>query len=623
MAQEIYVAVNGDDAGAGTQSAPLASIAGAQLKARELIQVMKSDVHICLEEGTYFLSSPLELVGELDAGRNGHQVIYQPVGYGTPQQASVTVSGGQRITGWELWDEGKNVWVAQVGKLQARQLFVQGRRASRASTTDIPASLVKTEAGYTLNPDDAKLLAGPGNLECVYTGIYPWSEARIGIEAAKQEAAGSTLIMKQPAFAWAEKVYQAHTPEDKKFPGLNYNGLERPTRIENSLSLLDTPGSFVFDSSRRNQHKLYYIPRDDEDMTEAEVIAPVLERLVHGVGSTNFPLRNVTFRGLKFAHATWLQPGGSNGFLHYHGATYYNGSGELMKVAWTEGATVMVPMDTETTPCALHFEQSRAITFADNIFTQFGTGALSFAAGCSFNTVSGNVFTDISATPLIIGSTTDDTALRADTRHNLIENNWIHHTGKEFAGSSALFATETQSTVIRHNQINDVPHVGISIYGGDTQRNVTITHNLVYNSMQVLADGGAITLASPQGTSPDDAGIVSGNVIRDVITSYNFGLYTDYGASWLKITDNIIYGSDTPVVLEVMPPLRYVTFENNFWDRLPPAYENPPESVTLKGNTLLKGPDMAAAIAANPTASRIAAEAGIEHSQKLRKEAQA
>ena len=47
-------------------------------------------------------------------------------------------------------------------------------------------------------------------------------------------------------------------------------------------------------------HQLYYIPRPGEDMTTADVEAPVLEHLIVGTG-----VQNVTISGIEFAYTTF------------------------------------------------------------------------------------------------------------------------------------------------------------------------------------------------------------------------------------------------------------------------------------------------------------------------------
>jgi len=621
QAHELFVAIDGDDTGPGTLARPLATLAVAHKKARDSIASMQGDVIIHLRAGIHYLASPLLLAAESDAGLNGHHVSYQAYGYGTNAQEDATVSGGKEITTWKLHDADKNIWVANIGDIRTRQLFVNGKRAPRATLTDISGPLTRTTAGYDIDNTQPQTWGNTGDLEFVYTGIYPWSEARIGIEAIKASHDSTSILMKQPAFTWASNLYKSKAPEGERKNAVSNLGMSRPTSIENGLGFLSEPGTFVFDSSMPGQHKLYYIPRKDEDMQTVQAIIPILEALIQGRGTESAPLRNVTFRGLTFAHATWQVPSGPNCFVHYHGATYYVGGG-LQKIKLDEDAWVTVPSESEYMPSAITFEHSRAITFENNRFTHIGTGGLEFAVGCSFNTITGNVFEDISATALTVGSPSADKVANQETKHNRIENNWFHHIGNEYHGSSAVLVVEAQHTIIAHNQINDVPHAGIVGYGDGATRGVRITNNLVFNSMNLLADGGGINLASAQGTSYDDGALVSGNVIRDTLTSYNFGFYPDYATAWTVVENNIIYRADTPTVLRVIPPIHHVTFRGNFWDKQPYGYDKLPATVIVTDNTILPSDPIEAAIASNPAAKQIAEQAGIEHSHPLYKAVQ-
>ena len=615
-AKELFVATNGNDANPGTLTQPLATIAAAHKKAREFIPSMQTDIIIQLRSGIHYLASPLHLTAENDSGLNGHKVLYQAYKYGTDHQEDVIISGGRRVTDWELHDAEKNIWTTEIGDLVVRQLFVNDTRAPRATLTTVPSGLTQTASGYDSNSAEPQNWGNPADLEFVYTGIYPWSEARIGVEAI-QGADSTCITMKQPAFEWATSLYKSKIEAGEAKNSVSERGLSQPTSIENGLGFLTEPGTFAFDSSTPGHHKLYYIPRENEDMQTAQVIAPVLETLIQGRGTENTPLRNLAFRGLTFAHATWLQPSSPDGFIHYHGATYYTGGG-VQKIPLFEDSWVTVPSASKLTPSSITFEHARAITFEDNHFTHFGTGGLEFMASCSFNTIAGNIFEDISATAVTIGSSSTDKVPQLETKYNHIENNWLHDTGCEYHGASAILLVEGQHTTVAHNQINDVPHAGIVAYGDNATRGTTIANNLVINSLGVLADGGGINLAGAQGTSYEDGARVSGNVIRDVITSYNYGLYTDYGTAWTQVESNIISGAETPVILDVTPPLRNVTFHGNFWDKLPKGHDKPPETVIVTENTVLEG-DINSAIATMPAAKRIADHAGIEQHHPLRK----
>ncbi|MFD0891177.1 hypothetical protein ACFQ08_42070, partial [Streptosporangium algeriense] len=103
---ELYVAPGGDDSAPGTQERPFATLARAELAARDLT----GDVVVRLRAGAYTLTEPLEPTA---APGHGH-VTYQAHGYGTAEQEEVVIGGGRTVTGWREQD---GVWLADVGDL--------------------------------------------------------------------------------------------------------------------------------------------------------------------------------------------------------------------------------------------------------------------------------------------------------------------------------------------------------------------------------------------------------------------------------------------------------------------------------------------------------------------------
>ena len=91
--------------------------------------------------------------------------------------------------------------------------------------------------------------------------------------------------------------------------------------FENAIEMLDRPGEWFLDTAAG---KLYYRPRDGEDMARALVIAPALEQLVQIRGAEGRPVRNVHFVGITFACTDWHIPvGGYQGIQ----ACHYNTAG--------------------------------------------------------------------------------------------------------------------------------------------------------------------------------------------------------------------------------------------------------------------------------------------------------
>jgi hypothetical protein len=102
-------------------------------------------------------------------------------------------------------------------------------------------------------------------------------------------------------------------------------------------------------------------------------------------------------------------------------------------------------------------------------------------------------------------------------------------------------------TVIEHNEVTDMPYLGISVGWGWTLddtvlRNNIIQYNHIYNVMNFLEDGGAIyTLSKQPGTR------ISQNYIHSIYRSSNpslgapvVGIYLDSGSSEITVSNNVI-----------------------------------------------------------------------------------
>ncbi|MFG3438855.1 right-handed parallel beta-helix repeat-containing protein [Nonomuraea sp. NPDC047897] len=562
---ELFVAPDGDDSASGTLEQPFATLDRARRAARDLT----GEIVVRLRAGTHLLAAPLELT-EADSGRDGHRVVYEPFGHGTPGQEDVVVSGGRTISGWQ---ERDGVWSAEVGDLDTRQLHVDGRRAERAGIEGLPGEVTITETGYTTDSTAPLDWPSPADVEFVHRGVYPWTEARIGVASVSRDGTGQTVItMVQPAFGRALDLYNS------TWEGQTSRGPGLPTRVENDAAFLTEPGTFVLDRSRPGNHVLRYLPRPGEHPDRTRVVAPVLETLVRVNGA-----RDVTFRGLTFADATWLRPSGPDGFLHYHGSGFYVG-GPVSTVAFGEGASVTVPGETETIPACVTLVEVSGVRIEECRFTRLGATGLGVTGGTDV-TVRGCDFDTLAAGGVVVSG----------GRAVLVEDNLVRRTGLDYPGSPGIALTDTDGCTVAHNHVTDVPHCGIVAGSG---RGTRILRNRTAGTMAALADGGGVYLAGPQGDSSDAGAVIRGNVIEDTRTPYNFGLYADYGASWVTIEENVVARADSTAILHVYPPLEHVVYRGNFWDADPVGADAPPAGVVYEGNTTLAGEaELAAATA--------------------------
>ena len=80
--------------------------------------------------------------------------------------------------------------------------------------------------------------------------------------------------------------------------------LDQSYHFENAYEFLDACGEWYLDTQAQ---RLYYLPRQGEDMTKAEVIVPVAESLLRIEGTLENPVHNVRFRGMTFEHTNWTK----------------------------------------------------------------------------------------------------------------------------------------------------------------------------------------------------------------------------------------------------------------------------------------------------------------------------
>ncbi|MDN3025570.1 right-handed parallel beta-helix repeat-containing protein [Streptomyces sp. S.PB5] len=609
---QLYVAPWGKDSWPGTFDRPFATPARAQQAARAA--EMRSGPVVNLRGGTYTLRKPLRLSEA--AGDSG--VTWQAYGYGTPRQEQVTFSGGRRISGWRPDPRLRGFWRTDVSGLETRQLYVDGRRATRLAREGkgLDGTLKVTRTGYVTTSAVPRSWKNPADIEFVYRGGYV--EGRCGVAGIS----GRTITMDQPCWDLAQALYGG--------PEL----LKSPTVVENSPSFTPEPGGWYLDRTRPGHHELLYFPRPGQDMRRAEVTAPVLENLVTGTGRPGRPLHDVTFRGLTFAYATWLAPSEPAGFpsawsMYLRpGKSAGNGSGK----SGDEDARLL------TVPGTVAFRTAERISLEGNRFTHLGAQALELSGNSSYNVVDGNLITDVSDGGILMGIVAPD--VKGTNRGNRVTNNRIHRTGAEYHASSAVWDSATRDTTLAHNQIDHVPYTGILSGPADDLRGVMhanrILGNRVFATNRLLPDGGGIYLRGEQGRSFADGAVISGNAVTgSKYGDWNVGIYTDDSTNWTTVEGNAVYDYVASIggCSEEWGdrPVRNVRYRGNFWDDAvpfwverrdfpgawPPADATNPEEgcgdphdLVFTGNTLLPARDPGRACAADADCAAVLANAG-------------
>lgn len=506
-----YVSPDGDDSSQGTRHKPFRTIERARDVVRERNHDMRKNIVVYLYGGTYELADTLLFTGK-DSGTSGHSVIYSAVSGESP-----LISGGRRITGWKLHDAAKNIYKAFVGmETDIRQLWVNGRRATRARSQRTPAGFELTETGYIYTGTEFDFTNWHNLSDVEVVSYRRWRAYRCPIASATRTDSETVIEMQTPCWTYA---YSDHKP---------WGNVTIPVWIENAYELLDEEGEWYLD---RSSGYLYYKPLDREDMASTEVVLPSLETLLEVRGTADEPVRDLQFEGLTFSHATWLEPNSSTGFSVIQAGYHYGPEGQQEKM-----------------PANITMTGTRNISFHRCCFTHLGGSGLELEYGTQHATIKGNRFTDISGNAIQVSGADKIHHHPDDERDvvldNEISNNYIADVATEYQGCVGIWQGYADSTRIAHNTIHDLPYSAVSVgwgWGGyttpTTARNNSISYNHIYDFTKTLIDSGGVYTLSAQPNSE-----ISNNFIYKLVLNHhdNSLVYTDEATRYFTVTDNVL-----------------------------------------------------------------------------------
>jgi hypothetical protein len=541
-----HVAVDGDDAAAGTEGRPFRTLQRALQASRKASRDGDADIVIVVHDGTHRLTRPLVLDAR-DSGPVGHALVIRAA-----RGASPVLSGAIRVQGWTLHDPALHIYRADVPPgLATRQLYVDGVRAVRARTPDYPPGFLVTPTGYLallFEPAPATW-TNVRDVEAVTVGQWKGMRCPVG------SVDGAFITMRNPCWKNAN-VFQAPQGED---PLWSFHLL---ARFENAYAFLDEPGEWYLDA---RAGALYYIPRPGEDLATADVELPVLETLVEGRGTRGKPVERVRFEHLTFAYATWLRPSTADGYVADQSGFHL--------VGWDHAPNVIGhARHVARTPGNLRFVYARRIAFVRNRFLHLGGVGLDFDTGAQRNVVVGNRFEDISSAGIQIGGVDDvdhHPPRAADwARDNRVTDNLVLNVGREFIDAAGIYVGFAARTLVRHNDVDGVPWSGIALGWGwglydpgsfpglpnatsgewgtwrrpTASRGNRVLQNRIRNFLQEVWDGGAVYTQGRQGGSYRDGELIAGNVASNKRPSAGGNtFYTDGGSRYVTLAANVSY----------------------------------------------------------------------------------
>lgn len=561
-ASEIWVSPKGNDYNPGTKEAPLATIAMAQRKAREMRRLndprIKNGIEIILMSGTYSLDEPLLFRSE-DSGTDKSPTLIR-----SAKGVNPVISGGVKITGWKKSPEKdlsafpvtshSQLWEADIPlvgghQLLFRQMWVNDRKAQRASNLDDDSLSrilsVDKEKEILWIPRPEIDIEKSLNLELTIHQWWAIAQLRVKSFIDKGDSIGVQFYHPESRLEFEHPWPAPFIDEEKKLNG------NSAFFFSNSPQLLNRPGEWYADTQRG---KIYYWPHDDENPNLLETVVPYLENLFIFEGTLDAPVQHVSLKGLEFRHTTWLRPS-LQGHVPLQAGMYlleaYNlevkgtsDKNSLCNLAWTGRQ-----------PAGLVMKNAGHIEIENCQFRQMAATAIDMETGTFNNLIQGCLIKDIGGTGIQAGffggpefeahSPYNPTDPRELCRFINISNNLITDVTNEDWGCVGISIGYAHDVLVKHNEISDINYSGICIGWGWTStvtcmKNNLIHANKIHHFAKMMYDVGGIYTLSAQPNS-----VISNNAIFDLVDApyahipdHHQYIYHDEGSSYFRVFDN-------------------------------------------------------------------------------------
>lgn len=555
---QIYVSVGSSDQNDSSIAHAKATLHSALREVRNMRRVsgsaIKEPVRIIIDEGDYRLSEPVFIRSE-DSGTEDSPTIIE----GRPG-AKVILNGGLSVSNWKrlttklpgtpVTADG-NLWVADLpeeldGFPPVRHFWVNGVKAVKARWPNEGemkriVSWNKQEETCVIPHVPLKLSEIRGMEMFI---LQWWENAVLRMKKMEEVPGGIRLHFKEP-----ESRIQSEHPWPP--PSINEETGNSAFYLTNLAEFLDEPGEWWVDHKSR---KIYYWPREGEDMETADAVVPLLENIIRMEGSPCRPVSHVHFRNISFQYTGWNRPSLMGHVPMQIGMPIIDAyelappgtafDAQLQNVGWIErpAAAVLVRYAEKT-------------SFQSCNFSHFASTGLDYREGTKYNVINGNLFEDIGGSGILTGIFSDEAVLthrpyipeykEVIVESNRITNNFIFDVANEDWGCVGIGLGFVRDTYVAHNEIANLSYTGISLgWGWHTTPNIMRNNQIISNKIHHFGrsnyDGGGIyTLSAQPGT------VIAGNYIDSI---YNapyahkpfkiFYLYTDEGSSGITVENN-------------------------------------------------------------------------------------
>ena len=164
----------------------------------------------------------------------------------------------------------------------------------------------------------------------------------------------------------------------------------------NALQLLDTPGEWYQDYP---SGRIYYYPREGEEMNRSNVVIPVLETILAVDGTRERTVSDVRFENVAFEYAAWTRPS-REGHVTLQGGFRLLDAYKLKVPGLPEKAELENQAWIARPEAAVTVSHASGIDFDRCRFSHLGATGLDFITAVKNSEVTTCTFEDIGGTAL-------------------------------------------------------------------------------------------------------------------------------------------------------------------------------------------------------------------------------
>jgi hypothetical protein len=546
-----YVSPTGNDDNAGTEAAPFQSITKARDAVRTVNTSMTGDIFVYLRGGDYRITSPISF-GTQDSGSGTHRIFYQAYPGETP-----VLNGAVKVTGWSK--SSGNIYKAPLSRTtKLRNLYVNDARANMTSKA------VSSKGGtgtYAVTSGQATWAwnSGSGSDGIKYaTGDVPAiASNKDDLEIVNGTTWNENIVCTRDVVTTSDNyrglMLQQPYGAIAQLPGWSSGfSVTGSHTIYNAFEFLNAAGQFFFDKTTGD---LYYYPRSGEDMTTADVEAPVAEKLIDIAGtSTTARVKNLTFQGITFANTDYnlYNVANSRGKASVQGATVFvaYGTGD-----WHASKYEII----DTFPGMINVNSADSINITGNVIKHGGSEGVSMNNDVINSNITGNYITDMAGSGITVGHPQHvyigdggahqkyPAGVEGVCAKNAITNNFIYNVSTQpgFGGHAGITAFFVDTLSITYNHIHTTAYNGINLGWGwknftdsKTCKDNTISYNRFNNTLNRLHDSGAVyTIGQMTGTN------INQNYVKGIppqTSGPTYGLHNDEGSAYITENDNVL-----------------------------------------------------------------------------------